>query len=85
MSSVNQLNAQIKIQEVWKALNIKDYPIQLEKYSVNNTMISTRANWLNLEIVQSPKRHVFNDAVRLLNQLPNVINSCDTISQVKKQ
>ena len=41
--SVNQLNCQIKIQEVWKALNIPDYPIQIEKQSVKVTGTSTRA------------------------------------------
>ena len=29
--SVNQLNGQIKIQEIWKAMNIEGYPIQVER------------------------------------------------------
>ena len=31
--SVNQLNAQIKLLELWKALNIKDYPLKIEQQS----------------------------------------------------
>ena len=27
--SVNQLNAKIKLQEIWKVLNIEDYPIKI--------------------------------------------------------
>ena len=31
MISVNQINAQIKLTEMWKASNMKNYPIKLEK------------------------------------------------------
>ena len=31
MMSINQLNAQIKIMEIWKALNIDGYPLKLDK------------------------------------------------------
>ena len=30
MLSVNQINAQVKLTEMWKAQNIEDYPIQNE-------------------------------------------------------
>ena len=33
MLSVNQINAQIKLTEMWKASNMKNYPIKLEKKS----------------------------------------------------
>ena len=32
MSSVNQLNAQIKITEIWKAVHKDNYPIEVKKY-----------------------------------------------------
>ena len=31
MSSVNQLNAQIKLLEIWKLVNVPDYPLKLKK------------------------------------------------------
>jgi hypothetical protein len=40
--SVNQINAQIKIQEIWKPINIKDYPVSVQKHSVQDSMTSTR-------------------------------------------
>ena len=33
--STNQLNAQIKLLEIWKALNIKDYPLKITQQEVN--------------------------------------------------
>ena len=33
MLSVNQIMAQIKLVEVWKSINIKDYPIQWRRRS----------------------------------------------------
>ena len=43
MMSVNQMNGQIKIQEVWKSLNIPHYPIQIAKQTVFKSGPSTRA------------------------------------------
>ena len=43
MLSVNQLNAKIKVQEIWKSLNIKDYPLQVKRQEINNEMTNTRA------------------------------------------
>ena len=36
MLSVNQLNAQIKLTEMWKAVNDKDHPFKIVKKSINN-------------------------------------------------
>ena len=33
--SVNQLAAQIKLIEVWKSINIENYPIQMEPYNIH--------------------------------------------------
>ena len=34
--SVNQLNAKIKLQEVWKAINIEDYPIKITQQAAHD-------------------------------------------------
>ena len=41
--SVNQLNAQIKLLEIWKALNQKDYPLKIVQQEVNDKGVTTRA------------------------------------------
>ena len=38
--SIKQINAQIKIQEIWKALNIQDYPIKIVKQTVKDAVIT---------------------------------------------
>ena len=43
-TSVNRLNAQVKLLEVWKALNIEKYPLKLEQQSTNGPGVSTRAD-----------------------------------------
>ena len=55
--SVNQLAAQIKLTEVWKAINREGYPIQLEPYNNHLTQSGLRLR---------PKLdRVFNDTSRL--------------------
>ena len=55
--SVNQLAASIKLTEVWKSVNIPNYPILLEPY--NQTTTSP-----NLDLRPRPNR-IFNDSSRL--------------------
>ena len=43
MLSINQLNAQIKILEIWKAVNVPDYPLKLNKKEVTMENINTRS------------------------------------------
>ena len=43
MLSVNQINAQTKLLEVWKAINLPNYPIQFNKYTVMDQNRITRA------------------------------------------
>ena len=44
MLSVNQLNAQMKLVEIWKALNVGDYPLKIERQSTQTNGVSTRAD-----------------------------------------
>ena len=88
MMSVNQLNCQIKIQEIWKALNVPDYPIQLAKQSINDIGTATRASTTG-RLIESGKSCLsqttcLNDAIRLRNTLPLSVTKCDTFSQIKR-
>ena len=33
--SVNQLNAQVKLAEIWKALHVDDYPLKIEQQNTD--------------------------------------------------
>ena len=41
--SVNQLNAQIKLLEVWKDLNVDDFPLKIKQQTNDTLGVSTRA------------------------------------------
>ena len=41
MLSLNQM----KIKEIWKALNVKDYPLVLEKHSLSEDLRITKSNY----------------------------------------
>ena len=56
--SVNQLAAQIKLQEVWKSVHIDKYGIKLEPY--NPTVQSTGHS------LRPKMNRIFNDSTRLV-------------------
>ena len=43
MLSVSQINAKIKLQEIWKALNIKNYPLKIPSQRASYEIINSRA------------------------------------------
>jgi hypothetical protein len=87
--SVNQLAASIKLTEVWKSLNVVDYPLQLDPYNQTTTTLS-------LDLRPKPSR-VFNDSARLQiskysfnvdsarlwNQAPPEVTSAPTLDAAK--
>ena len=86
--SVNQLNAQIKIMEIWKALNIDHYPAKLKKVTLRNDRSKTRAvsNGTLIEEGKSilAKNTFLNDAIKAWNLLPDSIKNCKTLWSAKK-
>ena len=50
MLSVNQLNAKIKILEIWKSLNVEGYPLKIDTKQVNQETMNTRAMTSNQPI-----------------------------------
>ena len=87
--SVNQLAASIKLTEVWKSLNVVDYPLQLDPYNQTTATLS-------LDLRPKPSR-VFNDSARLQiskysfnvdsarlwNQAPPEVTSAPTLDAAK--
>ena len=88
MLSVNQLNAQIKISEVWKATNDSSFPLKIKCVSHETTPCVTRAvsNGLLVEfgktdILQST---FLSDASKAWNKCPSSVTSCKTLWSAKK-
>ena len=85
MLSVNQLQAQIKLTEMWKAAMFDNYPLKIEKMkeSVEGRIsemypkkTSKNQKTLNTFIV---------DATRLWNKAPNAIRNAKSIKMAKKE
>ena len=87
--SVNQINAQIKLLEVWKSKNYDSYPIQWpnRKDQINREGLKS-SNKPDLVIkgksfLQSLT--FINDAANVWNGAPSAIKDCTSLSSVKKQ
>ena len=88
MLSVNQINAKVKIQEVWKALNVEGYPLKIDSQKASDTSTSTRAMTSGRLIESGRSNLVSNccitDAIRIWNQAPESVKSSVTLTQIKK-
>ena len=89
MLAVNQLNAQIKLLEMWKSLNVEKYPTSIKKQGTVHEGAITRADKLNrpCEVGKSAltQKTCISDAIRLWNLAPDVIKQSMTVSKVKKE
>ena len=89
MLLVNQLNANIKLLEVWKALNVEEYPLKIVTQSIAHENRVTRADTScrpceigKTDLVQ--KTSVSN-SVHLWNRAPGSLKKCTSIYQAKKE
>ena len=89
LASVNQLNARIKLLEIWKAKNIKDYPLQISQQSAYKQSVITRADKKERPIeigkCKLTQRTSISDAIRVWNRAPASVTSCMSEYQAKKQ
>ena len=89
MLSVNQLNAQIKLVEIWKASNVENYPLKLNKKQVALENINTRACTQGKLIVPGTKpimqRTCISDAMNIWNKYPISITSAPTLTTAKTE
>ena len=92
MLSVNQINAQIKLTETWKALNSEANEhnlIQSMKLVKPTGARSSRAmsngNLKETGVSTLAKSTFINDSTRLWNRAPNVIKNCTSLYSAKKE
>ena len=87
--SVNQLNAQIKLFDMWKASNVVDYPTKLKKVIANDDRATTRAvtngNLVEEGVTIASKNTFYNDAIKAWNIAPLAIKSCKSIWSAKSE
>ena len=88
MLSVNQLNAQIKLTEVWKAMQDQHHPMKIEKVIHGDSACLTRSvmkgdlkEFGKTEMVQST---YLSDASKVWNKCPININESLTLGVAKK-
>ena len=86
--SVNQINAQIKLIEVWKSLNCDSYPIKWtkrEEVIKRPGLKSVNKPDLVIKGTSFTQSNTFiNDAARVWNNAPQAIKDCKSIGTAKK-
>ena len=89
MLSLNQLNASVKLLEIWKALNVKDYPLQIKRQELNPDGITTRADVEGrpIEIGKSTltQKTAVSDAMHLWNRAPKSVTESNSIFRAKQE
>ena len=87
MLSVNQLNAQIKLLEMWKVVYVDDYPLIIKQQKIPETGMSTRAAQKGRLIVTGKSNTSLNtstsDAIRIWNSSPVSVIEAKTLYQAK--
>ena len=90
MLSVNRMNAQVKLTEVWKALNNKDIPLNLNLPSIDPELrVSRSASNGRLKIcngkTEASQSTFLNDSKRVWNEAPQAIRDCKSIFTAKTE
>ena len=89
MLSVNQLNASIKLLEVWKALKVDNYPLTIKRQEVTTNGTTTRGGSVGrpIEIGKTNLTHktCVSDSIHLWNKAPKSITESASLYQAKKE
>ena len=88
MMSVNQINAQIKLSEMWKGVKDEDHPFNLLKRESGPNVRSMRSITNEILPVHSfselSKNTLINDGIKAWNKAPAKIKDCITYASAKK-
>ena len=89
MQSINQLNASVKLLDMWKALNVDNYPLSIKRQEINAEGMSTRADQAGrpIEIGKTAltQKTIVSDGIYLWNRAPNNVTESKSIYQAKKE
>ena len=82
------MNAQIKLQQVWKAVNVENYPLKINQQAIPSSGVSTRAATKGrpVEIGNSRATQITStsDAIRIWNKAPESVTEANSIYQAKR-
>ena len=88
MLSVNQIAAQIKLTEMWKASNDPQYPIKMKTRERQENAVETRSVTRGdlTEVGRSTraKKSFICDAAKVWNKAPEKIRTSKTLTTAKK-
>ena len=86
--SVNQMNAQVKLTEIWKSLHMENYPIRSVQLERNTDGTNTRARssgqLKESKITHKSEKTFINDAVHIWNLAPTEIKNSTSLYSAKK-
>ena len=86
--SVNPMNCQVKLMEVWKAINLEGYPLKIAQQSVPEVGTSTRAAHkgkpINIGKSTATRNSCVSDSIRIWNLAPRNITESKTAYLAKK-
>ena len=89
MLSVNQVAAQIKLTEIWKAINVPKFPIKVMKQETPIDSRTTRGVTNGKLIEEGSSTLIINscigDATRLWNRAPEGIKNSNIIATAKSE
>ena len=85
MLSINQMHAQVKLTEMWKATNYKNYPLNIDQLQPAANGRATRGISKGKLSEPATLNTFIGNATRLWNKAPNVIKTAKSISIVKKE
>jgi hypothetical protein len=88
MLSVNQIAAQIKLTEMWKASNDPQYPIKMKTRERQKNAITTRSlsqgDLTEVGRSTKAKKSFTCDAAKVWNNAPDKIRTSKTLTTAKK-
>ena len=89
MLSVNQLNAKVKLMEIWKAKNVADYLLKVEHQQNNSHKVNTRADIkerpIEIGVSSLTQKTCVSDAIHLWNLAPDLIKNTTSLYHAKSE
>ena len=89
MMSANQINASVKLLEVWKALKLENYPLVINRQETKQETVNTRANVTNrpIEIGKTLLSQItsVSDSIRIWNRALDKIIESISVHQAKTE
>ena len=89
MQSVNQLIAQVKLLEIWKATNVENFPLKIEHREISEGHRITRSTNSDY-ILEQGKSNLTqmsfkSDAIKAWNKAPMAIKASKSLNIARKK